>query len=163
MAQLLYLMGFFSPITEKDLRETPVEELLHITLLPAFSLPDKHFPAFKQAVKEVTAWWEPFTVVSVYEDLFGDEGKLIPVAHVDCFTPPAYQVEDLHKSLQELVEAHGGRALSPFVKEKYQPHVSYWPVGESAEVTSLVLVEHTEGFGVGVKLRGVFPLGDTSV
>lgn len=158
MADLLYLMGFFQEPTEELLQDLPLEDLRHLTVMPAFTVADRQLPRFQRHLRALTAWFTPFTLEGTKMTTLGREYFPVPALLVEA-PSASFTLEDLHKSCSEALLEAGGAYLHPeFTGETYLPHVSHPRVGEVMEVSTLLLVHHSEGFGRGVKILSRFPL-----
>lgn len=151
MTDLLYLMGF--------LNETPplgpmapieFEEDLHLTLLPAFAVPNQHLNRLQRGFFTVAQWFEPLTLKPTAMVDFGVTAPL-PAMLVDPDLHAPNSIKNCHETFLAQALENNAYFHDPYVGEEYKPHISHWRnPPEMSLLHSISLVWHSEGFGRGV-------------
>lgn len=151
MASLLYLMGFFNtPPTTGPLEALSRETELHVTLMPAFSIPDRTLGQFQRSVEAVTRWFPEILCQPAGLAEFGEEGNKAPVVLYDPHSSSPHSLFNLHALLGDALRSCGGSYLDIYVNGKYTPHSSYGDARTSPALKTLTLIEHRGGFGEGM-------------
>lgn len=126
----------------------------HLTVVSNFNVPNVKMEEFRQKLGLLLPWFLPMELDFQASLILGKD-RDIPASLVES-TDENSTVRDFHKSTLDLVRDLGGSTDEHFSGFLYTPHISHWEGIFPMQLHSAALIEHTEGFGKGIRLVEIF-------
>jgi hypothetical protein len=149
VAQTLYLMSFLNENKVRASAAINFQEDLHLTVVSNFTVPDKRMVDFQSALIRLAPWFFPLKLDVVNHVTLGTICQ-VPAAVVRAQSKEMSLVQ-MHDSFWDLIKQYGGKVNDPYSGTQYTPHITYLNSYTPVVLKSLMLVEHSEGFGKGIR------------